>query len=293
MGKSSVLARLYQHAKDHDCKALYLDFQLLDKDQLRDLDTLLFSLANLIASKLQTNELPDHYWHTKHGSKEKFNQFLVNEVLEHAVTPVVLLFDEVDRLFSCEIYRDDFFSLIRYWHNQRAIEPLWDSLNIVLGYSTEAFMFITDMNLSPFNVGTDFMLEDFNQNQVEELNRRHGSPIQTAQDMNQIIEFLQGHPFLTRKALYDLVIGQLTISKLISQALNDNGSFSDHLHRYLWWFNSYPELRTAMKSVIREQTCTSDEVFYRLRSAGLVRGTSRTDVRPRCGLYEQYFKSHL
>lgn len=293
MGKSSLLARLYQHGKNHGCKALYLDFQLLDKDQLRNLDTLLFSLANLMASKLLTNKLPDHYWHTKHGSKEKFTQFMVNEVLEHAVEPIVLLFDEVDRLFSCEAYRDDFFSLIRFWHNQRAIEPLWECLNIVLGYSTEAFMFITDMNLSPFNVGTDFMLEDFNYDQVEELNRRHGSPIRTVQDMSQIIEFLQGHPFLTRKALYDLVVEQLTVSNLISQALNDDGPFSDHLHRYLWWFNNHLELRTAMKSVIRAQTCISDEVFYKLRSAGLVRGTSRTDVRPRCGLYTQYFDSHL
>jgi hypothetical protein len=267
MGKSSLLARLYQHGKDHNCSALlYVDFQRLDNDQLRDIDTLLFYLANLVASKLKTNKPPDRYWHTALSSKDKFTLFMESEVLECAVAPVVLLLDEVDRLFTCEEYRDDFFSFIRFWHNHRAIEPLWKLLNIVLGYSTEAFMFITDMNQSPFNVGTDFILEDFNSSQVEELNIRHESPIQTPQDMNHIIGFLQGHPFLTRKALYDLVIGQLTVSRLMNQALNDDGPFSDHLHRYLWWFNSHPELRTAMKSAIKDQTCASDEVFYQLRS---------------------------
>ena len=141
--------------------------------------------------------------------------------------------------------------------------------------------------------GVDLTLDDFSVEQVEDLNSRHGGPIRNSQEMNQIMDLLQGHPFLTRKVLYDLVVNNLTVNWLASHAVHDDGPFNDHLHRYLWWFNKHPELGTAMKSAIKRHSCSSDEVFYMLRSAGLVRGSGRMDARPRCGLYAKYFEKYL
>src|SRR5439155_1555272 len=158
-------------------------------------------------------------------------RFLEQEVLEHLTNPLVLIMDEVDRVFAFENYRNDFFSLIRSWHNKRAMikSQAWKKLNIVLSYSTEAFLFITVLNQSPFNVGSDYTLTDFDRSQVERLNWQHGSPIQTTQEMDSIMELLQGHPFLVRKALYTRAVQKLSVDELLKRAYDDDGPFSDHL----------------------------------------------------------------
>ena len=292
MGKSSILARLYQHARDQHRPVLYIDFQRFDDQHLQDIEIFLRHLAELIAYKLQTTRSPDHYWQTPLGPKDKLTEFLSSEILVHAATPLVLLLDEVDRLFDFAHCRDDFFGLLRSWHNNRAFEPLWDKLNLVLAYSTEAFMFIADLNQSPFNIGEAFEVNDLDHAEVEELNRRHGSPLKT-EALDDMMELLHGHPFLTRKAFYDVVTEKLSFPILLNRATDDDGPFGDHLRRYLWHFNAQPEVSLAMKAVIQNQACPTDQLFYQLRSAGLVLGNNRNHVKPRCGLYARYFARHL
>ena len=77
--------------------------------------------------------------------------------------PVVWGLDEVDRLSNCA-YKNDFFGLLRSWHNFR-----WAPFTIVLAYAAEAHLLIPDLNQSPFNVGTRLTLEDFTFEQVADL----------------------------------------------------------------------------------------------------------------------------
>src|SRR5206468_9769560 len=88
--------------------------------------------------------------------------------------------DEVDRLFNCP-FSDVVFGLFRSWHNERSLNPEgpWGRLTLAIAYATEAHLFITDLNQSPFNVGTRLTLDDFTLEQVAELNRRYGSPLST------------------------------------------------------------------------------------------------------------------
>ena len=66
------------------------------------------------------------------------------------------------------------FGLFRSWHNERSLNPdgPWGRLTLAIVYATEAHLFITDLNQSPFNVGTRLTLEDFTFEQVAELNGR-------------------------------------------------------------------------------------------------------------------------
>lgn len=298
MGKTSLLARLLQHANEYNYPFIYIDFQELENHHLNSLDALLYYFAYRIAVEQQTNQSQDHYWQGPMkliGSKEKLTSFLSKEVLEHLTHPFILFLDEVDHLFSCNNWHNDFFSLVRSWHNKRAMPHFqaWKKLNIVLTYSTEASFFITDLNQSPFNVGTHFSLADFDRTQVEQLNYKHGSPVKTAQEMDSIMRLLQGHPFLVRKALYALAVQELTIEELLKVACDDNGPFSEHLRLYLLQFDKNQQQRMAMKSVIQNQRCPNNHLFYQLRSSGLVIGPSYTNVQPRCELYRQYFQIHL
>ncbi|SRR6266496_5214271 len=173
------------------------------------------------------------------------------------------------------------------------MDPLWDKFNIVLSYSFEASLFIQSLNQSPFNVGRELLATDFTRAQVEQLNQRHSSPVKTTQEMDAMIKLLGGHPFLMRKALYSLVVQKLSVNEFLKQASYEDGPFSDHLHVYLWHLHEQSDLRAAMKSAILEHAVSSDVLFHRLHSSGLIVGHDRRDAQPRCGLYADYFKKHL
>jgi hypothetical protein len=80
-------------------------------------------------------------------------------VLGAVTGPVVWGLDEVDRLFSVP-FGSEVFGLFRSWHNKRALDPSgpWARLTLAIAYATEAHLFITDLNQSPFNVGTRLAL---------------------------------------------------------------------------------------------------------------------------------------
>jgi hypothetical protein len=135
-------------------------------------------------------------------------------------------------------------------------------------------------------------LEDFDQAQVAELNRRYRSPLKE-QDIPALAEFLGGHPYLTRKALYTLMADQLPWERMRQIAAGAKSPFGDHLRHFLWILRDQPELRDALKQIILHNQCSDEVAFYRLDQAGLVKGADSKSCRCRCQLYEQYFKDML
>jgi hypothetical protein len=291
-GKSSALARIYQYLRDRKQPVLYVDFQRLDEKHTADLDSLLHYLAGFVALRLKTNQGAGTYWGSELGAKDNLTSFIEEQVLEQVDTPVVLILDEVDRLFGYH-YQDDFFGLVRSWHSNRAFDDRWDRLNLLLTYSTEASLLIQDDAQSPFNVGEAFETLDFDLDQVKLLNFKHGSPIGVQADLDFLMELLEGHPFLVRRALYGLARGKFNFAGLRAAAADDDGPFSDHLHYYSWWLKDRPELKAELRGALQSQSCATDQGFYVLRSAGLIRGHKREKVAARCGLYSAYFGSRL
>ncbi|NEO78098.1 MAG: hypothetical protein F6J99_18425 [Moorea sp. SIO4G3] len=291
MGKSSLLARMHQRAKQNSQAALYLDFQRLDQTFLSTLDSLLRYIAARMTKHWRTSRSPDSYWSSSLGAKDKLSDFVLKEVLENANLPILLIFDDVDRVFKYD-YRDDFFSLIRAWHNERPFEEQWEKLNLVLAYSTEAFLFIQDLNQSPFNVGISIELGDLSRSQVEEMNRKHNS-IARSGELNSLINLLGGHPYLLRMAFYTMATGSISVPEFCRVAGDDDGPFAEHLSRYLRQLEASPDLRHAMQDVLRKHKCQDNEIFYRLRKSGLILGHSPDAVQARCQLYAQYFETRL
>src|SRR5208283_2041067 len=100
-----------------------------------------------------------------------FERYVRREVLGKTAAPLAWGLDEVDRLFVTP-FGTEVFGLLRSWHNERALDPTgpWSSLTTAIAYATEARLFITDLNQSPFNIGTRLALEDFTALQAAELN---------------------------------------------------------------------------------------------------------------------------
>jgi hypothetical protein len=154
-------------------------------------------------------------------------------------------------------------------------------------------LFITDLNQSPFNVGTRLALEDFSFEQVAELNRRYGSPLGDQAEVARYYRLVGGHPYLVRRGIYEMAAREIKLAALEAQADRDDGPFSDHLRRLAVSLTQDRALSEVVRRVLKGGSSVSTDSFYRLRSAGLMAGDSERDVRLRCQLYATYLERHL
>lgn len=226
-GKSSLLVRRIHHARQQGRQVVALDLQRIDSDALTGIDKFLYYLALTVVRVLRLDkESIDRFWREPLGPQDKLTYFMEDHVLPNMNNPLVLAIDEADRLLDTGFY-EEFFGLIRAWHNSAAYDERWERLNMALVISTEPFLLIQDPNQSPFNVGLKLYLKDFTQAQVADLNRLHRSPLNTA-DLPSFMRLLDGQPYLTRKALYTMLTEELNWTALAKISATDQGPFGDH-----------------------------------------------------------------
>ncbi len=294
MGKTSLLARALQQARESGTRVALTDFQKLNSGQLASPEALFIGLAEMIAEQLDLKVFPEDVWNARRGPSINFERYLRREVLSKIAAPLVWGMDEVDRLFTRD-FGGEVFGLFRSWHNERALDPAgpWRQLTLAIAYATEAHLFISDMNQSPFNVGTRLTLEDFSFEQVMELNQRYGSPLHDKAETARFFRLVSGHPYLVRRGLHELATKKMTLAVFEAQADRDEGPFGDHLRRILVSLVQDPMLCDVVRGVLQGRPCPTADSFYRLRSAGVMVGDAAQQVRPRCQLYATYLERHL
>ncbi len=294
MGKTSLLARGLQQARSGGAKVVLTDFQKLNATHLESVDSFFLTLAEWIAEQLDIEAEPEQTWNPRRGASINFERYMRREILGKITTPLVWGLDEVDRLFTCS-FGSEVFGLFRSWHNERSLDPEgpWNRLTMAIAYATEAHLFITDLNQSPFNVGTRLTLEDFTLEQVAELNRRYGSPLNRAGELASFYRLVGGQPYLVRRGLHEMSAQAMNLVGFEAVADRDEGPFGDHLRRILVLLAQDAELCEVVKGILKGRPCPNQESFYRLRSAGVMAGESASEVRPRCQLYATYLERHL
>jgi hypothetical protein len=279
------------YARAQGINVVFLDFQSFGSEQFTSLDLFLQEFAQSICDELDLDEdIIEQAWQGSRSPTKKLTRFMEKYVLPAFDEPVVLAMDEADSLLQTDFYKD-FFGLLRSWHNRRASREAWEKLNLVLVISTEPYLLIDDIHQSPFNVGLYLGLEDFDQTQVYDLNARHGSPVDDY-DLPEVMALLNGHPFLTRLALYKLVTEDLLWAELKQNAPADYGPFGDHLRHQYWIIHDKPELKNAMRDIILTQCCPDEKSLFRLLQAGLIKGSGDM-FTCRCDLYKLYFQDKL
>lgn len=292
VGKTSLLARGLQAARSAGTKILLTDFQKLNSSALDSADAFYKTMGLAIADKLDLDP-PEKNWDEGRSASSNFERFFTR-ALHEIGTNCVWAMDEVDRVFGTD-YASDFFALLRSWSNERSLDPgsPFGGLSVAVSYATEAHLFISDVNMSPFNVGTRITLEDFTIEQVADLNDRHGSPLSGSGELTRFYAFLHGHPFLVRRAFNELVSQGISLDEFEAQAERDDGFFGDHLRRILVLLAKDAGLRAVVRDVTNGKAAPDRESFNRLKSAGLIRGLAPEDFRMRCGLYQRFLQRHL
>ncbi|MEM7578440.1 MAG: AAA-like domain-containing protein [Cyanobacteria bacterium P01_A01_bin.80] len=95
----------------------------------------------------------DSAWNTSFlGCNDNCTAYFKKYILRQINSPLVLVLDEVDKLFQYREIVEDFFGMLRSWHEKGKISDVWKQLRLVLVHSTEIYVPL-DYHQSPFNPG--------------------------------------------------------------------------------------------------------------------------------------------
>jgi hypothetical protein len=295
MGKTSLMARILDHAREQGYQTVPISFQRADSELFNDLDQLLKWFCAQVGRRLKKLQDLENYW-VGFGSKDKCNTYFEECLLADLEVPLVLALDEVDLVFPHPAMADDFFALVRSWYESARYgdfgSELWEKLRLIVVHSTEVYVPL-NINQSPFNVGKNVELVEFTPEQVQDLAERYGL-LTSASDTEALMALVGGHPYLIRKALYHLRREDMTLAALAATAATEGGIYSDHLLRHWYVLRDYPQLAEAFRQVVTKNRPVNvdAESSFKLESMGLVR-LEGNEASPRCQVYREYFSDHL
>lgn len=292
MGKTSLMARLLNHAQNQGCRTVVVNFELTDNEVFADLNRFLRRFCAMVADDLQLPMQLNQYWDEELGSKNNCTNYFARYLLPQLGQPLVLGLDAVDRIFQHEKIADDFFGLLRAWHEKSKQIEIWQNLRLVISHGTEVYIPL-DIHQSPFNVGLDAKLPELNGEQVQELARKHGFQL-TASEIEQLMEMVGGHPHLLRVAFYKMVRENISLKQILEDAPKDTGIYADYLRLHLWNLEKYPELAQAFRTVVESEQPIElkSKLAFDLNSMGLVY-LQGNQVEIQKKLYREYFRDRL
>ncbi|WP_309713075.1 AAA-like domain-containing protein [Armatimonas sp.] len=293
-GKSSLMIRCLHQEQARGAMTLVTDFKAFPRSAFETMENLCLAILLQLAAQLaqiKGGEIPTAEDEARVSKMPTIGleQFIQRRVLnQNMETTILWAMDRVDRLFGTPS-GPDFFSLLRSWHDKRTqlASRTWRRLKIVVVTSTEAVLFLKDLNQSPFNVGLKIELADFSSDEAQTLNKELGEPLAPLEQAS-LYALLSGHPRLMGQAMQAVNDGAL-FSELLPQLDQADGPFGEHLQRLEEFVNSRPEHRSAVDDVIAGKSCAT-EPFLMLRSAGVLAGDASDAPRMRCPLYARFLQ---
>ncbi|MDF5707703.1 MAG: AAA-like domain-containing protein [Nostoc sp. S4] len=133
---------------------------------------------------------------------QKLSRFILEILLAQFPNERLFIFiDEIDSILSLDFPVDDFFSLIRYCYNHRAIDPEYNRITFaIFGVATPSDLISYRNHTTPFNIGKAIEVNGFTFEEAHPL--ALGLEIQDnypQKVLKEILAWTQGQPFLTQK----------------------------------------------------------------------------------------------
>ena len=309
-GKTSLILQLLDRLTVENYTSVTIDFQQADHAIFSSLDKFLRWFSANLSRELQLPSKLDDYWDEDIGSKVSCTIYLQGYILAQLHQPIVLVLTELDRVFEFPEIAAEFLPLLRFWHEQARKEEIWQQLRLIIAYSTEVYVPL-NLNQSPFNVGLPITLAPLNADQVQTLANRYSLKWITTAEIEQLMEMLCGHPYLTQLAFYHLALAQQNptpnateaeilaqkhaqFQQLLEQAPTASGIYNDYLRRQLNAVQQDPQLEAAIREVIASEEGVALEpiLTYQLSRLGLVE-LDGDCVKPCCKLCRLYLRKQL
>jgi WD40 repeat protein len=204
MGKSSLLVQTLRKLELGGCRCATVDITSLGSQAVTASQWYRGLVADLWRGLGLFSQ--GHYkgWWQDQGELspvQKLQRFFEEVLLEqHPEDVFVILIDEIDSILGLDFTLDDFFALIRYCYNQRAINPAYRRLTFgIFGVATPSNL-IRDRQRTPFNIGQAIALSGFQSHECEPLLIGLRDTIaQAPVVLQEILDWTGGQPFLTHK----------------------------------------------------------------------------------------------
>ena len=293
MGKTRLLNNILAYANEQTYRTVHLNLLQIESSKFANLTLFLRWFCVYISDALNLQLNLDDYWSEDRGSMVSCTRF-IEKILEQSEQPLVLGLDEADRLLNYPDISQDFFYLLRSWHEEANNDELWEQLRLIVVYSTEDFGSL-DINQSPFNVGKAIELQLFEKKQTAELAANYQLDL-NSKDIDSIQQMLGGHPYLTDLTMSYLAANNtVTLSELLEQSATDTSIYSSYLRQHLINLKSNPQLATAFLKILDSpEPVTIDTLLaYQLYRMGLIKWTDSGAIAVSCELYQQYFLPRL
>jgi predicted ATPase/GAF domain-containing protein/tRNA A-37 threonylcarbamoyl transferase component Bud32 len=134
---------------------------------------------------------------------ELIEEVLLTEAgLENGIPtkPLVIFIDEIDSVLGLKFSVHDFFALIRSCYNQRSLNPAYQRLTFALFGVTTPSDLMTDVQITPFNIGQAIHLEGFKEHEAQSLLQGLAEKVSNPQTLlKEVFNWTNGQPFLTQK----------------------------------------------------------------------------------------------
>lgn len=268
MGKSSLLVRTKKRLRQDGHQCLTLDMTNVGTEMITPQQWYKGILGELV-SGLQTDtpfefSMADlHAWWQQQGDiplVQRLSRFLRDVLLQQLPHQrLFIMVDEIDSVLALPFAVDDFFALVRYCYNQRALDADFQRITFALfGVATPADL-IQDKTRTPFNIGHGVTLNGFSLAEATHLadglavGKRHPK---TA--LQAILDWTGGQPFLTQK-LCQLVtfVSQEPTARENSLTLSDPDWVAQIVQYRIidhWESQDEPEhLRTIRDRILRNE----------------------------------------
>jgi hypothetical protein len=292
-GKSSLTGRVMDYVEKQNAKTVAINFREIDRDFLGSLSSFLHYFCLRITRTLKVENRIADYWDGGLGSMGDCKEYFEDYLLPQISGVLVLELDEVDLLFDEKFVNNrwviNFFGMLRAWHDNGKDHPQWRKFRLVLVHSRDVGHETMQQSQSPFNVGTEIGLGEFDVGQVVDLAGRHGLGEDVA---IALMGLVGGHPQLVRLGLYAIARQKVSLEALLEDGATEAGLYGQHLQHFRSRLEGNAGLKTAFRRVLAEPegVAIDSSAGAALKSLGLVKA-QRNKVKVTCELYRQYFLS--
>lgn len=287
MGKTSLMARISQQAQQRGYQPVFISFQLADHPILQDIDQLLQWFCANVGLGMGVPPALSTYWDSLFGSKVSCKIYFEQYLLTTTDQPIVLILDDVERLFRYVDVADEFFGLMRTWYEDAKTTDTWKQVRMVIAQSSEVYIPL-NINKSPFNVGLAVALPPLTPEDVQALAASYEQAWSLAA-ATELCALIEGQPYLAHVAIDRIWRNETSLPEVLADPIGCD-IFSPYLQHQLHQVQQQPQLATVLKQVLENQFSMPSSLkdIHQLQSMGLL-VWENNGPRLACDLFTRYF----